>query len=227
MRATARIASVVSSTLPVRRGLIRDVSISRDTHMRTAFLFLTLTVAFVGCVSRTTSSDHLPSELPDIQIDEYKVDPYIHLAIELQSLGRTRALARLHSMAQDRKFERRVITLCRMLFTRRPGSGFRRPLIGGASFSGGTDYGDWPLEPIEVTDGVPFLITRGYMGSGVPETDEKYLRYCETNCAWSDYRYSIKTEQQKRDALAKLLTSPKWKTPLNPFESQFFTDQIQ
>ena len=196
-------------------------------HMRTAFLLLTLTVTFVGCSSRTPSNGHLPSELPDIQSGHYKVDPYIQAAIELQSFGRTNALARLHSMAQDSKLETRVIILCRMLFTQRPGSDFRRPMIGGASFFGGTDYADWPFEPIGLVDGVPFLITRGYILGGFPEPDEWYLRYCETNCDWSGFRYAIKSESQKRDALSKLLALPKWKTPLDRYERQFFTEQIQ
>jgi hypothetical protein len=129
-------------------------------------------------------------------------------------------------MAQDRNVETQVIILCRMLFTQRPGADFRRPMIGGASFFGGTDYADWPLEPIELVDGIPFLITRGYFIAGLAERDEGYLRYCETNCDWSGFRYTTKNESQKRDALSKLLASPKWKTPLDTYGRQFFTEQI-
>ena len=130
-------------------------------------------------------------------------------------------------MTKDNDSERRVIILCRMLFTERHGSDFRRPRIGAASFFGGTDYPDWPLEPIALVDGVPFLITRGYALGGMAEPDEWYLCYCETNCDWSSFRYTIKTEQQKRDALNRLVASPKWKTPLDKYEWEFFAEQIQ
>ncbi len=100
-------------------------------------------------------------------------------------------------------------------------------MIGGAGFFGGTDYSDWPLEPIELVDGVPFLITRGYVLGGLPEADEWYLHYCETNCDWSNSHYAIKTDQQKREALYKLLASPKWKRPLDTSEREFLSEQIQ
>lgn len=203
------------------------LGISHTMEMRTPFFLLTLMVAFVGCSIHRSSSGRVPSILPDIHTGHYKVDPYIQAAVELQALGRSNALVRLHSMAQDEKLEKRVIVLCRMLFTRRPGGDFRRPMIGGAGFLGGTDYQDWPLEPIELVDGVPFLITRGYEMAGFPEPDEWYLRYCETNCDWSGFRYTIKSKSQKRDALRKLLSSPKWKTPLDADETQFFAKQIQ
>jgi hypothetical protein len=197
-------------------------------HILRTFSLLILAVVIVGCSTRVPHAGSRQPELPDIQAGYYRVDPYIQAAIGLQSLGRSNALAQLHSMAQDRKFETRVIVLCRMLFTQRPGSDFRRPMIGGASFFGGTDYADWPLEPIELVDGVPFLITRGYVIGGVPEPDEWYLRYCETNCDWSDFRYTTKNQAQKREALSKLLTSAKWRMlALDSQEQQFFSRQIE
>jgi hypothetical protein len=45
----------------------------------------------------------------------------------------------------------------------------------------------------------------------LPESDESYLHYCEANCDWTDVNYSLKTIQQKQDALAKLMSSDKWK----------------
>ena len=196
-------------------------------HIRTAFLLLALSVAFVGCGDRAPRSDSLSSKLPQIQTEYYKGDPYIQTAIELQSLSRANALARLHSMAQGSEFETPVIILCRMLFVPRPGSEFRRASMGSASFFGGTDYPDWPLEPIELIDGVPFFVIWGWRSAGMGETDDGYLRYCETSCDWSPFRYSVKSESQKQDALKKLLESSKWKVPLGAGERQFFTEQIE
>ena len=196
-------------------------------RLQTHFLIALLAIGIFGCASHRSSTYVLPSDLPDLQTGHYKVDPYILAAVELQALGRVNALARLHSMAKDTKLETRVVVLCRMLFTQRPGSDFRRPMIGGASFFGGTDYVDWPLEPIELVDGVPFLITRGYVLGGFPEPDEWYLRYCETNCDWSGFRFTTQSEAQKRHALSKLLMSPKWKSPLDRSETRFLAEQIQ
>ena len=94
-------------------------------------------------------------------------------------------------------------------------------------FIGGTGYSDWPLEPIELVDGVPFLITRGYVLAGRPEADDQYLSYCETHTDWNDLQYAVRTKQQRQAALAKLVTSPKWKTPLSDEEHQFLARQIE
>ncbi len=172
----------------------------------------------------TNFENQIPAS--DIDSGNYKVDTYIQLATELQSLDHTNALARLHAMTKDFHHGQRVIILCRMLFAQRPGSDFRRPMLGGPSLLGGTDYADWPLEPIELVDGVPFLITRGYFLAGKAEPDEWYVRYCETNCNWSDFRYVPKSGQQKQDALNKLFASPKWKKPLDVYEREFLAKQI-
>ena len=196
-------------------------------HIRTAFLLLALSVAFVGCGDRAPRSGGLSSELPHIRTGYYRPDPYIQAAIELQSLGRANALAQLHSMAQDSDLDSRVIVLCRMLFVPRPGSEFRGPGFGRVMFIGGTDYPDWPLEPIELVDGVPFKVIWGWRLAGMAESDEGYLRYCETNCDWSPFRYSTKSESQKLDALKKLLESSKWKVPLDTYEREIITRQIE
>ena len=156
----------------------------------------------------------------------YRVEPFIRMVVELQSLDRSAALAKLHAMTRDPQGAARVIVLSRMLFTR-PGSGLRRPMIGGSIFLGGTAYADWPQDPVEVVDGVPFLIARGYVLAGPAETSESYLQYCETHGDWSVAHYSLKTTQEKRYALNMLLASPKWKIPLNDSERKFLTDQIE
>jgi hypothetical protein len=157
----------------------------------------------------------------------YRVDPFIRMAVALQSLGRSVALDRLHAMAHDSRVSARVIVLARMLFVQRPGAELRRPAIGGAIFLGNTGYSDWPQEPIEVVDGVPFLITTGYNLGGLPETDEEYLQYCENNGDWSAFQYSMKTAQQKRDALRKLLDSGPWKATMSDSERTFLADQTE
>jgi hypothetical protein len=113
-----------------------------------------------------------------------------------------------------------------MLFTRRTVE-FRRPYIGAASFFGGTSYPDWPLEPIEVVDGIPFLITQGYMLGGKAEPAQSYLRWCMANCDWSTVQYKSMSAQEGLDALAKLIGSSKWKRPLHPYEKEFLAAQVK
>src|SRR5262245_10457955 len=101
-------------------------------------------------------------DLPDLEAGEFKVDPYTRTAASLQAMSKDKANAVLLQLAKNRDQDNQVIVLCRMLYTPKANGAFRRPLIGAAHFLGGTDYKDWPLEPIELVDGVPFLITRGY-----------------------------------------------------------------
>jgi hypothetical protein len=168
----------------------------------------------------------LPS-LPDFYLhpDTYKVDPYIRAAAALQAMGKQKANGTLLALAK--RDQTQVIVLCRMLFTKRAGGEFRRPGIGAALFVGGTDYPEWPLEPIELVDGVPFLITQGYELAGEAELPQSYLQYCLKNCDWSGERFTAKSDQEKRKALNTLLASPKWKARLDQSAKEFLSSQIK
>ena len=91
----------------------------------------------------------------------HNVDWFIATAAELQSLGKDKACERLHARALDmNKNEReKTFVLCRMLFVAKPGGECRRPMLGGPMFVGSGKVEDWPLEPIEIVDGVPFSVT--------------------------------------------------------------------
>lgn len=175
---------------------------------------------------------------------EYKVDLYLRAAVSLQALTASEAQKALLSFAWDlyKKDEfsneyfinnnPAIIALCRMLFRQREASfgkqatEFRRAQIGGAGFFGGTSYGNWPLEPIEIVDGIPFKIVQGYSLGGWPELAHEYIEYCIGNCDWNDYRFRVATMVQKQSALGKLLASPKWKQKLSSYNKEFFSVQI-
>jgi len=166
-------------------------------------------------------------ELPKFNFRGYKAAPFIEAAVALQSLGKEKACELLK--AQDAKPETAngVIVLARMLFVKKTGGEFRRPRIGGATFAGGTDYNDWPLEPIELIDGVPFLVTRGYALGGAAEPAAAYVKYCLANCEWNDFEFKKPSQKELQAALEKLLASPKWKTPLDERSREFFAAQIK
>ena len=147
----------------------------------------------------------------------------------------------LHSSTSSMFEERqKIAVLCRMLFTRQEGSDFERPGLGGPSFLG-QDRGHtiyftsdpifkkWPLEPIELVDGVPFAAVTGYGYEGWldPSGAELYARYCMTNCDWSSIQFTTKSKEQKRTALCKLLSSPKWERPLEAWEQEYLTKQLE
>jgi hypothetical protein len=135
-------------------------------------------------------------------------------------------LLKAASQVPTREQDEQIIILCRMLFTKRADSEFRRPMIGGAFFFGATDYSDWSLEPIEVVDGVPFKIVRGYVLGGFPEPASSYLNYCMTACDWNRTAFREATAKELQAALDKLLSSPKWKQPLDEYDRAFLSDQI-
>jgi hypothetical protein len=188
--------------------------------------FVATALAIVGTL-RAASIEPL-SGLSDLYFDTFKASTYIQAAIELQAIGREDALRRLHTMALDRDSYSKVIILCRMLFSQSARSNFRAPRLGTPMYLGGTNDADWPTAPIEVVDGVPFLVTTGYALAGLAESAESYLRYSESDANWSSVHYTIRNVQEKQDALTKLLASSKWKTWDDAHvRVDFFTRQIK
>jgi hypothetical protein len=145
----------------------------------------------------------------------------------LQAAGKKRACETLEKFAKEDKHNNQVIVLCRMLFIPKSKGDFRRPRIGAAEFMGETDYPDWPVEPIDLVDGVPFLITIGYRGSGIPESGKSYLSYCIKNCDWSLHPFTPKSSAENKKSLEKLLASPKWNAELCEAEKMFLASQIE
>ena len=144
-----------------------------------------------------------------------------------------------HSSKSDVLDEQRKIgVLCRMLFTPRQGSDFDGPFLGDPTFLGSSKsiafspmdpiFKKWPLEPIELVDGIPFLVVAGYIYQGHcdPRGAEQYVLYWSTNCDWSGTRFTAKTKEQKEAALRKLIASPKWEEPLRAWEQDFLKKQL-
>lgn len=172
----------------------------------------------------------MPSVLPELRWNsyaDYRAVSYIRAAIDLQRLGREDACRILAKEAVDKPDDQHVVVLCRMLFKQRAGAEFRRPQIGGADFLAGSEYADWPSEPIELQGGVPFLITRGYVLGGVAEPAGSYLKYCMANGDWNTDRFREPTAVALKSALADLMASGRWKRPLDSSERGFLSAQIE
>jgi hypothetical protein len=168
----------------------------------------------------------------------HKVDPYIRAAVELQTLGKEQACKLLNSFLQKYGSPYRpapdnlsidglqIAPLCRMLFVKREGGEFRRIRYGSAGFVGGTDYADWPLDPIVIVDGVPFNVVTFITSTGEPEYAESYLIYCLENCDWNDFRFEVKSEAQKQTALQNLFLLPKLKNHLSDRSKELLSEQL-
>lgn len=157
----------------------------------------------------------------------YRVDPYIAAAAALQAEPKT-AADTLEMLIKDADNEHdhanKALILCRMLFTAKPKGEFRRPRLGGPLFLDGGEKLDWPLEPIELVDGVPFLVVWGYSLGGAPEPASKYLSYCLKECDWTAEKYKPKGKEAKEKALAKLLADKRWKDGV---PKELLSDQLK
>lgn len=168
------------------------------------------------------SSNDLPSFTFANDNTPYKADQFLAAAIKLQALEKDeaikglRVLATRHSTPDDT-----IIILCRMLFTAKPDGQFRSPALGAPTIVGGRE--SFTLVPIEIVEGVPFLVVKGYSLAGVAEPAEVYLNYCVAECDWNTFKYKTKTAAEKTTALDKLV----WKHPLSPSEIGLLTMQLE
>lgn len=166
-------------------------------------------------------------ELPAFEAESFRTDPYIEAASKIQKMDKEKAFDQLRTLANIREHDVKTIVLCRMLFKCKSSNDFRRPALGAPYFFDSSEESDWPLEPIEVIDGVPFSVVKGYLIGGKPESAESYLNYCILNCDWNNERFTPKNIEEKKKALDKLLISKKWKKILTDDEKVILSCQIK
>jgi hypothetical protein len=198
------------------------------TRIMQAHLWLGL--ASVTLTTQAWAADSAPFDIASVGGDEYKADNYIRAAITFQAMGREAACQALLASAKASPIRTRDLgyfVLCRMLFMPRGTNEFRCPHDTHAYVV--EHVPDFLLAPIELVDGVPFRLVGNQGGGdgGGPESAENYLRYCMANCDWSTYTFHEATAQQKRDALAKFLSSNKAKQPVTDYQKKFFSAQIE
>lgn len=144
---------------------------------------------------------HSPSGNP--RMGAFDCAGYAALAASLQKAGLPQATAQLRSLAA-REDGLKVVPLCRLLFKAKPGASFRGPRLGGASTCPRTDGTDWPLDPIAVIDGVPFLVAAKYGKADNPESAADYLAYCLAECEWVTESIAVPDKAMMEAAFAKL-----------------------
>ena len=175
-------------------------------------------------------------DLPSIfkSPDKFRAVPYINTACILQASGEEVSYSALRAAIDDKATSPDVVfVLCRMLYIPKPSKTFRRPELAAPVFFGGTKIEDWPLEPIEIIDGVPFLIilghlvARGHFLATPEESPLKYLEYCSKECVWNSVTYKSIALEDRKKAVDKLLESKKWKKPLSDEEKSMLRHQIE
>lgn len=201
---------------------------NKHQNMKRILPFFTLVFFFNSTFGQNNDNTftEMISHCANINSGNFKSKPYIVLAVYLQSMDKNQAFLLLKKQAESFQNEDQIIVLTRMLFQAKKDSLLRRPYIGGASFFGGTDYKNWQNEPLEIVDGVPSLITRGYSLGGLPETSLSYLTYCFESGEWTSTKYSVKSNEALKSALNILLADKKWKSNLSTFDKAYFENQI-
>jgi hypothetical protein len=120
-----------------------------------------------------------------------------------------------------------AIALCRLLFRSKTGEPLRPPSLGEPGFLGGTTSKDWPLEPIHLYRGVPFLIVNDWALAGLAEQANWYLAHCLLHGVWNETRYVV-MEQVEIDAIAHdFVVNGPWKRSLTDAEESFLLAQTQ
>jgi hypothetical protein len=184
----------------------------------------TLLACLGSCISVLKAADEIDlKSCPEIGW-HFKIAPYLDVAGSLQKDGKEKAVKHLRSWADSGQHEDQVIILCRMLFEPRKHQEFRRPLIGDPSFIGGSH---WPLEPIAVHEGIPILVTYGYVLDEAAEPSRQYLQYCIDHCRWRAVPYTSHTPDELKKIIAQWLSEQKWPRPLDAREQDFFAGQAE
>jgi hypothetical protein len=181
------------------------------------------------------------------QTEAFRSKPYIELAAMLQSMPRSEAENLLIERAASGKCDEQVVILCSMLFVDKNGSPFPGK-SGMGLFSkytspkninnqyglGATRSGDWANWPIQIIDGVPFLVAAEHnasfadmwLASAPSPLAPVYLQYCLSQGTWTSEHFTVADLTTRQRALNALVKSPIWKRALNDDEIKYLTYQI-
>jgi hypothetical protein len=117
---------------------------------------------------------------PLIDGDTYECGQMIRVVNHLRRLGKDKSLATLREYLEKNDGEHpKVHVFCRLLFANP--KGWRPPGLGGPDPEVNAEVAkQFPLFPMAISNGVPFLVIRGYNLGGVQESAWKSLKLCES-----------------------------------------------
>jgi hypothetical protein len=141
-------------------------------------------VVFLECIPQiecglTNPQDHvILGAMPPVLGDTYRCTDVVSVVNKLRKQGKEKSLATLRGYLANGGDNARVLLICRLLFVNP--DGWDRPILGETMpFIGKDDAKAFPLFPIALSDGVPFLLVRGYQLNGRPESAIKCLNLCD------------------------------------------------
>jgi len=116
--------------------------------------------------------------------------------------------------------------LCRLVFAARETEAMREPYAGLPFMLGQTEATDWPLMPICLHQGVPFLIVKGRLVGGQPEDGADYLAYCLKFCR-REPQSIRKPGEELRSIAQDFVRHGPWRRPLMDDEESFILAQTE
>jgi hypothetical protein len=138
--------------------------------------------------------------------------------IDLGEAGAIIALKALDERREaniDRELEptdERIGWICRIIFQGKEGKPLRQPGFGRLSLPHLTmPLERWPLYPVVESDGVFFVMSRGYWIFGRPEQASAYIDYCSTEGEFRKTKVGVPTHDEAVNAFNTLKGSDRWK----------------
>lgn len=139
----------------------------------------------LSCAGQATNAASLLKNAPSIRGVEYRCDSMVRTVNSLRQLGKDQALDVIrHHLLENDKYAApdqwtKILIVCRLLFVNT--NGWQPPRLGQP-----VPNVDWkvarqfPLFPIALSDGVPFLLVRDYNAGGfTSDTADKCVKLCE------------------------------------------------
>jgi hypothetical protein len=108
-----------------------------------------------------------------------------------------------------------VVWLCLLVYDPKPHSSLPNPMLGDPdfpypAFNNPEKSVDWPRFPLDLNQGVPFLLVSGYTVGGFPEPGMWYVKRCRANGIFRTSFYPIPSHAEAEQALNDLIFSRKW-----------------
>ena len=150
---------------------------------KTLCLFLVYVVLLCGSsFGRDRQADKgepaMLNKTPAILGEQYQCGEMVQVVNHLRKLGKDKSLAALRGYLANDGDNDKVLVICRLLFVNP--KGWDAPILGQPSPTINEDAAKrFPLFPVGLSNGVPFLLVEGYSLKGKAESAVACLKLCE------------------------------------------------
>ena len=148
--------------------------------LKTLSLHLVVALLAFSSMHLSAADDmQILKDAPPISASLYRADYLIRAVNHLRKLGREEALRALKNYAKQTEHQEneKIFLICRCLF-KNP-RGWKQPILGRPSpLIVSDNTRKFPLFPLAIKNGVPFLIVEGYELQGSPELVDGCMQLC-------------------------------------------------